>query len=247
MFSVKKFGRMATQNSKSIPFRIAIDGPAGAGKSTLAKSLADSLGFTHINTGIIYRALSYYLLVELKIEFSKIQTLLEEESPEVYDLVSVFSPEFSAGRVYLKGKEITEYLRTPEIDSIVGVIAKYPRVREKVSEIQRELIEKYAIPGVVVEGRDIGTVIIPEAELKIFLIASVQVRAQRRAQEQPAASLKLIEKEIQERDRLDITRHHSPLIQAPDAIIIDNSSLTIAETTQKIKKIALARIDSLQT
>ncbi|OAG29697.1 cytidylate kinase [Nematocida displodere] len=234
--------QMAASRRKS-PFRIAIDGPAGAGKSTLAEALAHDLSFTHINTGVIYRALSFTLIgwVGGFKNFDLLSSLLGREDPEIYAEVERFSPEIAGDEVFLKQENVTLHLRTPEIDSVVGIIAKYPGVRKKIGELQRKLINTHSVPGVVVEGRDIGTVIIPDAELKIFLIASVHVRAQRRAQENQTNNVQEIEKEMEERDRLDRTRETSPLVQAPDAIVIDNSALSIASTIATIKAIVARR------
>ncbi|KAI5188554.1 CMP/dCMP kinase [Nematocida sp. AWRm77] len=220
------------------PFRVAIDGPAGAGKSTLAESLAQELSLTHVNTGILYRGLSYVLLRrQSDREPRSIKELLDADDVETYKEVQAYAPEFTDNKVYINKENITPYLRTPEIDSIVGVVAKYPNVRHRIGEIQRSLIDKYADTGVVVEGRDIGTVIMPEAELKVFLVASIGIRAKRRAEEAHGESIATIAEEIKKRDALDVSRVVSPLIQAPDSIVIDNTCLSVADTVNIIKRI----------
>lgn len=233
---------MCTKKNHRSPFRVAIDGPAGAGKSTLAESLAHELSLTHLNTGILYRGLSYVLMARgSEASSERLKELLEAEDDEVYQEVFKYAPEVENNQVYLNGKNVTQQLRTPAVDSIVGVVAKYPRVRARIAEIQRMLIEKYAPNGVVVEGRDIGTVIMPEAELKIFLIASVDIRARRRAEEHQRQSLGEVTEEIKQRDALDVSRAVSPLVQASDAVVIDNTKLSVAETTEIIKKIIASR------
>ncbi|KAI5184739.1 CMP/dCMP kinase [Nematocida homosporus] len=234
---------MVTNTTTSKPFRIAIDGPAGAGKSTLATALAARLSLVHINTGIIYRALSYVFLHSYPPN-TPIQTIksdLDQETPAIIATIKHFNPDVNEASVYLNHTDITPFLRTHEIDAAVGIIAKYPAVRAKVGEIQKDLIQKYLVPGVVVEGRDIGTVIMPEAEVKIFLVASVEVRAKRRALENHENNIHQIEKEIKQRDRMDVTREISPLVRADDAVIIDNSVLTIEETVDKIAKLVAER------
>jgi len=237
----------APQEERRRPFRIAIDGPAGAGKSTLASFLAQRLSFTHLNTGILYRALSRVLLDRAaestagSSSLERVKQMLEKGSEEASRIIEDFDPEIENNEVTVKGKNITEFLRTPEIDIAVGVVAKYPIIREKITGIQKQLAQKYSVPGIVIEGRDIGTVVVPDAELKIFLVASVDVRAQRRAQEQKEESLENIKREIRERDHLDTSRAHSPLIQAQDAVLLDNSHLTVEETVNRIQKIVAER------
>ncbi|KAI5172050.1 CMP/dCMP kinase [Nematocida sp. LUAm3] len=220
------------------PFRIAIDGPAGAGKSTLASALAKKINFTHINTGLIYRAISYMLMQHNTIE--DIKEKIEEKDPEVLEAIRSFSPVIEKNDVFINNCSIMKHLRSPKIDSAVGIVAKYLEVRTKVSDIQRKQIERYS-EGAVVEGRDIGTVIIPDAELKIFLMASVEVRAQRRFLECPQIPLKQIEEEIRIRDTLDATRKISPLVKAADAVVVDNSNLTINETIKQIEMLVQER------
>lgn len=230
------------------PFRIAIDGPAGAGKSTLANALAQALSFEHINTGIIYRALTIVFIRDKNGTQTTEEIIqgLERNDPEMLETIESFSIIIDNGNVYHNRQNITEELRTSAVDSLVGAVAKSPSVRKKVAKIQQELIAKSTQPGVVIEGRDIGTVVVPDAELKIFLYADPRIRALRRAQDFQTDKIEEIEKEIRQRDMMDKTRHISPLFPAKDALLIDNSCLTVGETTEKIRAIVAERQESLQ-
>ncbi|KAI5125665.1 CMP/dCMP kinase [Nematocida parisii] len=229
-------------------FRIAIDGPAGAGKTTLAGLLAKTLNFEHINTGMIYRALSYILLSKFANEsILELEEAIKEKKNRITDIISAFSPRITKSSVVVEGTDIIGELRTSRIDSAVGIISKYEIVRERVKIIQKSLISAH--PQVVVEGRDIGSEIIPDAELKIYLEASVKERAIRREKERSKDDsienqdkLKQIEREIKERDYLDTTREISPLVKPADAIVIDNTSLTVSETVRKIQEIVEKRM-----
>ncbi|KAI5132222.1 CMP/dCMP kinase [Nematocida ausubeli] len=229
-------------------FRIAIDGPAGAGKTTLAGILAKTLGFEHINTGMIYRALSYVLLNEFA-DASKeeLERILSSKSAQLTETIQGFSPFIMKDQVVVNGADIIGELRTPRIDSIVGIISKYEIIRRRVKVIQKNLIDAHL--QVVVEGRDIGSEIIPDAELKVYLEASVEERAIRREKErskdqdgQNDQNLEEIEQEIKERDYLDSTREISPLVKPLDAVVVDNTSLTVEETVKKIQKIVAQRM-----
>lgn len=233
-------------------FRIAIDGPAGAGKSTLATLLAKTLGFEHINTGLIYRSLSYTILKRLSNRsIEEIEDLIKTENRKVKEIIDDFSPYISNEKVLVEGESILPALKTPRIDAVVGVISKYRIIRERVKIIQKDLISKSR--RVVVEGRDIGSSIIPDAELKIYLEASVEERAIRREKERSTKgnmnqekrlSIEEIEEKIKQRDKADTTRTISPLIKTPDSVVIDNTNLSVEETVRKIEEIVIKRQES---
>lgn len=203
---------------------IAIDGPAGAGKSTVAKLVASKLNLLYIDTGAMYRAITLKALQEgLELDNEEGLTRLARRSR--IDLVAG-----TLQRVLLDGKDVTEEIRTPEVSRCVSHVAKVSGVREILVEQQRRLAGEN---GVVMDGRDIGTVVLPGAENKFFLTASAEERAQRRAKELSAkgyaVDIEKLTREIQERDYIDSTRAASPLIPAGDAIIIDSSGMTIEE------------------
>ncbi|MGH9613577.1 MAG: (d)CMP kinase [Bryobacteraceae bacterium] len=202
---------------------IAIDGPAGAGKSTLALRIADRLSFLYIDTGAMYRAVA--LLAERSgVDLADTQRLQE--------LASAAHIEFSAGsrKVLLNGQDVTEAIRAPEISGAASRVAAIPAVRRALVRHQREIA---AEASVVMEGRDIGTVVFPNAQVKIFLDAKPNVRAARRVEDLAARgqrrAIHAVAEEIAERDHRDRTRGESPLLQAPDAIHVDTSGLTLDE------------------
>lgn len=210
--------------------RIAIDGPAAAGKSTVAKNVARKLSFVYIDTGAMYRALT------LKVLRNNIP-LTDEDA--IHQLLQATNIELKYNSheqlVYLDGEDVTEQIRTNEVSNAVSHVAKYPSVRKVMVEKQRQLAQQ---KNVIMDGRDIGTNVLPDAELKIFLLASVKERARRRHKDNSArgipSDLQQLEKEIAERDERDMKREFAPLTQAEDAIVIDTTSLTIEEVTHKI-------------
>lgn len=213
---------------------IAIDGPAGAGKSTVARQLAKRLGYLYIDTGAMYRALTWKAL--------KKGTRVTDEAALV-NLARNTSFEFkevAPGEVsiYCDGEDVSHIIRSPEVSRLVSRVAAWPKVREEMVGLQRDL----AVKGrVVMDGRDIGTCVLPEAPYKFFLTASLEERARRRWRELVAqgnnVSLEKVKQEIEERDRRDSQRAVAPLRPAPDAIIIDTSNLTPEEVTEHILKI----------
>ncbi|SMB98326.1 cytidylate kinase [Thermanaeromonas toyohensis ToBE] len=212
---------------------IAIDGPAGAGKSTVARQLAKRLGYLYIDTGAMYRALTWKALKE--------GTKVTDEAALV-DLARNTSLEFkevAPGEVsvYCDGEDVTRLIRSPEVSRHVSTVAAWPRVREEMVKLQRDLAARRKV---VMDGRDIGTHVLPEANHKFFLTASLEERARRRWQELIAQgnkfSLEEIKREIEERDRRDSQRIVAPLRPAPDAVIIDTSNLTPEEVTEHILK-----------
>ncbi|MFC9415355.1 (d)CMP kinase [Bacillus mobilis] len=212
---------------------IAIDGPAAAGKSTVAKVVAKKLSYVYIDTGAMYRAITYAAL-EQKVDIEN-----EERLMEVVKNVNI---EFQQGEntqlVFLNGQDVSEVIRTPDVTNRVSIVAKHRLVREEMVRRQQELAEK---GGVVMDGRDIGTHVLPDAEVKIFMLASVEERAERRHLENMNkgfnSNLEQLKEEIAQRDKLDSEREVSPLKKADDALELDTTSLSIEEVVQKIMSI----------
>ncbi|MBE3584586.1 (d)CMP kinase [Desulfofundulus thermocisternus] len=210
---------------------IAIDGPAGAGKSTVARELARRLGWLYIDTGAMYRALTLKALrrgLNLKDEKS-LEALARESRIEM-----TTDPGY-ATRIYLDGEDVTRAIREPEVSRHVSLVARLPGVREVMVHRQREMAES---KNVIMDGRDVGTVVLPDAGLKIFLTASPEARARRRQQDLQAQGhhvpLDLLIREIAERDRLDSSRPVAPLMPAPDAWVIDSSNLSVEQVVEMI-------------
>ena len=209
---------------------IAIDGPAAAGKSTVAKVVAKKLSYVYIDTGAMYRAITYAAL-EQKVDIEN-----EEKLMEVVKNVNI---EFQQGEntqlVFLNGQDVSEVIRTPDVTNRVSIVAKHRLVREEMVRRQQELAEK---GGVVMDGRDIGTHVLPDAEVKIFMLASVEERAERRHLENMNkgfdSNLEQLKEDIARRDKLDSEREVSPLKKADDALELDTTSLSIEEVVQKI-------------
>lgn len=208
---------------------VAIDGPAGAGKSTVSQIAAKKLNFTYIDTGAMYRAVAWKSLRQKK-EITD-ELIIEQLS----DLEISLKFENGKTRVFVGEKEVTNEIRTPEINKIVSKVAALVPVREKLTEIQRKMGES---GNVLMDGRDIGTFVFPNADVKIFLTASVKERAKRRFEELMAkgfdVDLKEIEADIKRRDEIDSTREMAPLKQAEDAIVLDTTGLSIDEVVNKI-------------
>ncbi|WP_153732206.1 (d)CMP kinase [Sporosarcina obsidiansis] len=218
--------------------RIAIDGPAAAGKSTIAKLVAKKLGYTYIDTGAMYRAITYKVLQNF------IDPRNEEEIAKlVGNTVIELQPGGNAQKVLLDGIEVTEAIRSHEVTSQVSAIAALTSVRQLLMKKQQNLA---ADSSVVMDGRDIGTSVLPDAELKIFMTASVEERAQRRLLEEQLRGItndyETLKREITERDKADSEREISPLKKAEDAIIIDTTGKTIEEVTDRIVEYAEKRL-----
>lgn len=217
---------------------IAIDGPAGAGKSTIAKQVAKELGFIYVDTGAMYRAIAVYL-IENNIP-------VENESivgGSIADISIEIKYEDDAQQVYLNGMNVTGNLRTEAVGNMASKSSALPCVREKLLDIQKNLAASY---DVVMDGRDIGTNILPNAELKIYLTASVEVRAKRRYDElvskgETGVELDSIEKDIAQRDRQDMERKIAPLRRAENAILVDSSDMTIDQVKETIIGLAKER------
>ncbi|MBO5998359.1 MAG: (d)CMP kinase [Lachnospiraceae bacterium] len=218
---------------------IAIDGPAGAGKSTIARAIARRKGYIYVDTGAMFRAMAIYLI--RKGTDGDDEEAISRDCAGADITISYRPAEGShtpEQRVLLCGEDVTDGLRTEEVGNMVSKCSVVPAVRDKLKELQRELARK---ENVVMDGRDIGTVILPDAQVKIYLTASVGVRAKRRYDELTArgeeADLSVIAAQIQERDRRDMTRPVAPLTQAEDAILVDTSDMTIEEVTERILSI----------
>jgi len=215
--------------------KIAVDGPAGAGKSTVSKMVAEKLNLFYIDTGAMYRAITYALLknnIDLHNE-TQIENFIKSIN---FSLKK--NPETNEMKIFINGKSVNEELRKKIIDLNVSLVSSYKCVRDFLVKLQQELGKNY---NVILDGRDIGTVVFPDADFKFYLDASVDVRAKRRlndAKNKEQRSIEEIKNEIIERDKLDSTREISPLKKANDAIYIDTSHLSIEEVVNlMIKKI----------
>jgi CMP/dCMP kinase len=220
--------------------RIAIDGPAAAGKSTVAKLVAENLSYIYIDTGAMYRALTYKCLLQgvTLADEHAVETLLP--STEI-NLI----PSENGQQVLLDGVNVTEEIRTSNVTSNFSQVATLSSVRKEMVKRQKELAEE---GGIVMDGRDIGTHVLPNAEVKIFMLASVEERARRRYEEEVAkgyeSNLGKLKEDIALRDKIDSEREVAPLRKAEDAIEIDSTHLTINEVVEKIMEIAKERIFS---
>ncbi len=218
--------------------RIAIDGPAGAGKSTISRMVAEKLGYIYVDTGAMYRSTALFL------KENDINPTDEIKVIEILsDLELGFVTQNGINKVYIQGSERTRDIRSEEISMAASKVSAYDYVRKALFQMQRNFALK---GGVVMEGRDIGTVIMPEAELKIFLTASPEIRAKRRLKDinllGETKSFDEMVKEIKERDTNDMNRKTAPLKKANDAVELDSSDITIEETVDKIVKYALTKI-----
>jgi cytidylate kinase len=211
-------------------FNLAIDGPAGAGKSTIAKRLAKRLGFIYVDTGAMYRAMALYFLRN-NIEAS--DTLRIEAACKEVDITIEYKD--GEQHVILNGENVNGLIRTEEVGNMASASSVNKTVRLKLVELQQNLAKK---ESVVMDGRDIGTCVLPDADLKIYLTATSTERARRRWAELKdkgvTADIEAIEQDIIDRDQRDMTREHSPLRQAEDAVLLDSSSLTIDEVVDEI-------------
>ena len=211
-------------------YNIAIDGPAGAGKSTIAKIVAKELGFIYVDTGAMYRTLALACFRDGIDTSNEAAVVAKCESVEV-----TLGYEDGTQKVYLDGEDVSAEIRREEIGNLTSAIAVYPGVRKILVALQKDLAAKN---DVVMDGRDIGTAVLPNADLKIYLTASVETRAKRRYDELvekgQTCDLKEIEKDIEDRDYRDMNREVSPLSQADDAVLVDSSDMTIDEVVAKI-------------
>ncbi len=209
---------------------IAIDGPAGAGKSTVAQIVAQRLQYVYIDTGAMYRALGWAVLEQgLPLtDESAVSRILQESQIELIR-------NGDGQQVIWNGKDITNLIRTPEVSNAASIVASYPSVREQMLVLQRDLAKN---GNVVMDGRDIGTHVLPDAEVKIFLTASIQERAERRVAELLEkgieANIETLKADIEERDKRDRERPVAPLCQAEDAVLVDTTGLNIEQVVNQI-------------
>ena len=214
-------------------FQVAIDGPAGIGKSTISKKVCDILGFTHIDTGAMYRAVTLEAL----------NRGVDLENPESYAFLNDISIVYENDKIILNGKSVGREIRSTRVADNVSTVAKMAVVREKMVELQ----QKAALHGkILMDGRDIGYVVLPNANIKIFLTASVEERAKRRYLENIEkgieCTLEAVEKDLERRDYIDSHREFAPLCKAKDAVEVDTSTLTIEESIDAIVKIIKSKV-----
>ena len=215
---------------------LAIDGPSGAGKGTVSRAVAKELQWSYVDTGAMYRAVAWRTLEQTK-------SLVDEEFIATVAQVAIFDLDFT--RVVMDGKDITSYIRTPEIDVAASTVARMPSVRSVLVARQREFA---AVGPVVMEGRDIGTVVFPDATVKLYLDATPEERAKRRASDQvhalsQATEIGVVASALENRDRLDRTRQTSPLIRADDAILIETTDVSASDVVAKVLSIVRDRLD----
>ncbi|MBO5261201.1 MAG: (d)CMP kinase [Coprococcus sp.] len=218
---------------------IAIDGPAGAGKSTIAKKVAKELGFIYVDTGAMYRSIAVYL-IDSNINPEDVAMVKDG----IKDITIQIKYENNAQQVYLNDVNVTGRLRTETVGNMASKSSALPCVREKLLSLQRDLAREF---DVVMDGRDIGTNILPDAELKVYLTASADVRARRRYDELMAKGekdidLEKIKSDIVARDKQDMERETAPLKQADDAVLVDSSNMGIDEVANRIISLARARM-----
>ena len=214
---------------------VAIDGPAGAGKSTVAGRLAAHFDLLNLETGAMYRAFA----------LKAIENGIAPDDPAALENLAtktsiLLEPTLSGNRVLLDGKDITSHIRDAAVTQAASQVSVHPAIRRWMVDLQRKLGER---GGVVMEGRDIGTVVFPDADVKIFLDASPDARSERRYEQSGRASTQeAVLKEIRERDRRDKNREQSPLKPAPDAVVIDSTHLTLEEVVTKAQELITARL-----
>jgi cytidylate kinase len=204
---------------------VAIDGPAGAGKSTVARTLATRLGFRYLDTGAMYRALTWLALTE---------DVSLEDGEALGELARREPVSFENDRVFIHGEDVTEEIRLPRIDRVVSSVARHPNVREVMRERQRELGSH---GDAVIEGRDIGTVVCPDADVKVYLVADAAERARRRVVDRPEIGEEALATDLRLRDERDAAQMQA----APDAQEIDTTELSIEEVVDRIEQLVLAR------
>ncbi|MHA4989392.1 (d)CMP kinase [Cetobacterium somerae] len=213
---------------------IALDGPAGSGKSTIAKVIAKNFGLTYLDTGAMYRMVALYIL-ENNIDFNNVA--------DVENILNNIKVDIIDDKFILNGKDVSLEIRTPEVTKIVSPVSAIKAVRVKLVDLQREISKG---KKVILDGRDIGTVVFPNADLKIFLVASPEERAKRRVKDYASKGItedfETVLKDILERDHTDSTRKESPLKKAEDAIEVDTSFLNIEESVQAISNLIKEKI-----
>ncbi|MBF6568543.1 MAG: (d)CMP kinase [Candidatus Binataceae bacterium] len=218
---------------------VAIDGPVGAGKSTIARRVAAEIGFSYLNTGAMYRA------VALAAQAAGLTPDRDGIEPQLEPLLHSITIEFAGDRLILNGREVTGELSRPEIGELASRLSTLRIVRDRMRDLQRAAGGR---GGVVMEGRDIGSAIFPDAEFKFFLDAEVQVRARRRYEELRAKNVIInfdeVLEQLRQRDNRDSARALAPLIKAPDAMVVDSTDLTIDQVVKQVVKLIKARTEA---
>jgi len=215
---------------------VALDGPAGAGKSTVARLVAEKLGFVYIDTGAMYRAVTWKIMQE---------GLHPDQVDQVIAVAKQMRIELKPGqngqRVFVDGVEVTDVIRSEEINQNVSSIASIPQIRELLVHLQKQMASS---KGIVMDGRDIGTHVLPEAEVKVFLTATAKERAERRFREtkHPVITMEQLEYNINQRDRMDEQREASPLIKAEDAYLLDSTEMSLSEVVAQILDLCRAHV-----
>ena len=223
-----------SRGKKLTQLLIAVDGPAGSGKSSVSQAVARELGLSYLDTGAMYRAATYFCL-EKQLDLSELKTS---------EIEKIFEQEFKLRitkeqKILLNGQELKAELRQTRINQLVSTISANPVIRKLLLTLQREL---GANGGVILDGRDIGTTVFPQADLKIFLTAKPEERARRRALQENSKNTLAIQEELKERDRLDESRKISPLKMAKDAILIETDNLSFLEVIEQIKQLAISLV-----
>ena len=220
------------------PMTIAIDGPAAAGKSTIAKTLAGRLGIVYVDTGALYRAIGYFA-----VSHGKDPKCAEQVVPLLEKISLQIVYQDGAQHILLNGQDVSKEIRSPQMSMAASAVSAIPQVREFLLELQRETARKQSV---VMDGRDIGTVVLPQAKLKIFLTATAEERARRRyleyQQRGETVDYETLLAQTKERDKNDSTRAAAPLRQAPDAVLVDSTHLTLEEVTEQIYELAKERM-----
>lgn len=221
-------------------YKIAIDGPSGVGKSTLAKELAKELGFVYVDTGAIYRTVGLYA------QYNDIAPDNENELSKHFDKMNIDLKWIDgAQRIFLNGKDVSEEIRTPRSSMYASAVSALPAVRAFLLNKQRDIANKNSV---IMDGRDIGTVILPDADVKIFISADERSRAERRYKELiekgQITTLEEVLSDMKKRDHNDSTRAASPLVPAKDAIMFDNTKLNIEQTVAEAKRIIMEKINN---
>jgi cytidylate kinase len=217
---------------------ITIDGPAGSGKSSVAKRVAQELGFVHLDSGAIYRAVTLFLLQ---------RGVSPSDVPKIEECLKDLDLEVKDQQIYVNGENVTEAIRSPQVDEMVSLYSALPVIRSSLLALQREL---YDCQDLIAEGRDMGTVIFPDADLKIFLKADAKTRAIRRWKELMEREVDIsfddVYYQIIQRDEKDSNRKLSPLIPAEDAIILDTSDLTLEEVVERVIKLVKDHVEQVK-
>lgn len=234
-----QYGVIESRENMMKNIQIAIDGPAGAGKSTIAKIVAEALGFTYIDTGAMYRAVTYKAMQ---------QNIHLDDEPKLAEMLASstieLKPSSEGQLVFLDGKNVSAEIRSNEVTSSVSQVAAHAKIRELLVSQQQKLADN---GGVVMDGRDIATHVLKNAELKVFMSATVEERARRRFIDNQKrgieSSVEKLQEEIALRDKMDSEREASPLIQAEDAIFLDTTALSIDEAAQAILKLAQEKME----